>query len=135
MKNLLQLACACSVLLLSSACSKEKTIDDELKDAALTMNKMTPQILGEGVRLDSVSAKENKTLQYNYTLTDDVKEELMPEEIDSYKSAAKVEALKSMKTSPDMKNFRENNVSLKYVYYDKNGKPTTDFSVTPSEYK
>lgn len=134
MKNLLMLTFASTVLILSS-CSKEKTIDDELKEAAATMNKMTPQILGEGVRLDSVSAKMNRTLQYNYTLTDDVKEELKPEEISNYKSAAKEEALKSIKTSPDMKNFRENEVTLNYVYYDKNGKPTTDFSVAPSEYK
>ena len=99
------------------------------------MNKMTPQLLSEGVRLDSVSATQNKTLQYSYTLTDDVKEELKTEEINEYKSAAKEEALKSIRNSPDMKNFRDNNVTLKYVYYDKNGKPTTDFSVSPSEYK
>lgn len=134
MKNLLKLSLASSVLLLTS-CSKEDQIDKELKEAAATMNKMTPQILGEGVRLDSVSAGENKTLQYTYTLTDDVKEDLKPEEIEDYKTAAKDEALKNIKNSPDMKNFRENKVTLKYVYYDKNGKPTTDFSVTPSDYQ
>ncbi|WP_445432239.1 hypothetical protein [Chryseobacterium indoltheticum] len=134
MKNLLMLSLAYIVLLLSS-CTKEDHIDKELKEAAVTMNKMTPQILGEGVRLDSVSARENKTLQYNYTLTDDVKEELKPEEINGYKTAAKEEALKSIKNSPDMKNFRENNITLKYMYYDKNGKPTTNFSVSPSDYK
>ncbi|MFC7348132.1 hypothetical protein ACFQO9_15545 [Chryseobacterium zhengzhouense] len=134
MKNLSKISLAAAVLALSS-CKKEDVIDKELKEAAANMNKMTPQLLSEGVRLDSVSATQNKTLQYSYTLTDDVKEELKTEEINEYKSAAKEEALKSIRNSPDMKNFRDNNVTLKYVYYDKNGKPTTDFSVSPSEYK
>lgn len=134
MKNLSKISLAAAVLALSS-CKKEDVIDKELKEAAANMNKMTPQLLSEGVRLDSVSATQNKTLQYSYTLTDDIKEELKTEEINEYKSAAKEEALKSIRNSPDMKNFRDNNVTLKYVYYDKNGKPTTDFSVSPSEYK
>lgn len=134
MKNLSKISLAAAVLALSS-CKKEDVIDKELKEAATNMNKMTPQLLSEGVRLDSVSATQNKTLQYSYTLTYDVKEELKTEEINEYKSAAKEEALKSIRNSPDMKNFRDNNVTLKYVYYDKNGKPTTDFSVSPSEYK
>ncbi|MGD1319377.1 hypothetical protein [Chryseobacterium sp. 2R14A] len=134
MKNLSRISLAMVVLTLSS-CKKEDIAGKELKEAAANMNKMTPQLLSEGVRLDSVSATENKTLKYCYTLTDDVKEDLKPEEINDYKSAAKEEALKSIKNSPDMKNFRDNNVTLKYVYYDKNGKPTTDFSVSPSEYK
>lgn len=134
MKNFLKLSIASAVFLLAS-CSKEDQIDKELKEAAANMNKMTPQTLGEGVRLDSVSAHEKKTLQYSYTLTDDVKDNLKPEEINEYKIAAKEEALKNMKNSPDMKNFRENDITLKYVYYDKNGKPTADFSVSPADYK
>ncbi|CAD7808532.1 hypothetical protein CHRY9390_01846 [Chryseobacterium aquaeductus] len=134
MKKLMMLSLV-SVSLLAVSCKKEDRVEKELKEAAVDMNKMTPQILNEGVRLDSVSVAAGKTLQYNYTLTDDVKEELTPEEINLYQSESKKEALKSMETSPDMKNFRENEVTLKYVYYDKNGKLTADFSVAPSEYK
>lgn len=134
MKNLSKISLASLALILSS-CAKENQLEKELKEAAVTMNKMTPQTLGEGVRLDSVSVHDHSTLQYNYTLTDDVKEELKPDDIEAYKLAAKEEALKSIKTSPDMKNFRENDVTLKYVYYDKNGKSTTDFSVSPTDYK
>lgn len=134
MKNFFKFSLASAVLFLSS-CSKEDPINKELKEAAVNMNKMTPQTLSEGVRLDSVSANENKTLRYSYTLTEDVKEDLKPEEIDNYKALAKEEAVKNMKNSPDMKNFRDNEITLKYVYYDKSGKPTADFSVSPSDYK
>ncbi len=134
MKNYLTISLTITTLLLSS-CNKENKIETELKEAAASMNKITPQLLSEGVRLDSVSVHNNTTLQYNYTLTDDSKDNLTPDEINDYKIAAKEEALKSIQNSPDMKNFRDKNVTLKYMYYDKNGKSTTDFSVTPSEYK
>lgn len=133
MKNLIVLSLSSLLLLIS--CNKEKTIDDELKEAAINMNKLTPQILNDGIRLDSVSAEPNKIFKYNYTLTQDVKENVTEEEINTFKKEAKEGALNAVKTSADMQEFRDNDVTLKYVYYDKNGKPTADFSVTSVEYK
>ncbi|AZA52341.1 hypothetical protein [Chryseobacterium sp. G0201] len=133
MKNLIVLSLSSFLLLIS--CNKEKTIDDELKEAAINMNKLTPQILNDGIRLDSVSAEPNKVFKYNYTLIQDVKENVTEEEINSFKKEAKEGAVNAIKTSADMQEFRDNDVTLKYVYYDKNGKPTADFSVTSAEYK
>lgn len=133
MKNLIIFSLSSLLLLIS--CNKEKTIDDELKEAAVNMNKLTPQILNDGIRLDSVSAEPNKVFKYNYTLTQDVKENVTEEEINTFKKEAKEGAVNAIKTSADMKEFRDNDVTLKYSYYDKNGKPTADFSVTSAEYK
>lgn len=134
MKNIIRLSLACVTLILVS-CKKERTIDDELKEVAVNINKTGPQILTDGVRLDSVSAQPGKIFKYNYTLTDDVKESVSTEEIEAFKNTAKEGALKVVKTSPDIKEFRDNDVTMVYVYYDKNGKPTADFKITPSEYK
>ncbi|MDQ0592593.1 hypothetical protein QFZ37_000962 [Chryseobacterium ginsenosidimutans] len=133
MKNYVVLSLFATLTLIS--CKKENTVDDELKEVALSMNKMTPQILSDGIRLDSVSAQPNKTLKYNYTLTDDVKENVSPEEIENFKKEAKEGALKVIKVSPEIKEFRDRDVTMEYVYYDKNGKKTTDFKITPAEYK
>lgn len=134
MKNLIVVSLA-SFLLTIVSCSKKKTIDDELKEAAINMNKLTPQILNDGIRLDSVSSKPNKIFRYNYTLIQDVKENVTEEEINIFKKEAKEGALNAIKTSADMQEFRDNDVTLKYFYYDKNGKPTADFSITSAEYK
>ncbi|SDH52096.1 hypothetical protein SAMN05421846_10128 [Chryseobacterium taeanense] len=134
MKNVICLSVLCVTLALSS-CSKEKTIDDDLKEVAANINKTTPQNLADGVRLDSVSAQPGKIFKYNYTLTDDVKESVTPEQIEAFKASAKEGALRVVKTSPDIKEFRDNDVTMVYTYYDKNGKPTTDFKITPEEYK
>ncbi|WP_326981174.1 hypothetical protein VUJ46_12950 [Chryseobacterium sp. MYb264] len=127
-----------TLLIISSlliSCKQEKTIDDELKEAAVSMNKLTPQVLSKGIRLDSVSVKPGKIFKYNYTLTDDVKEGVTAEEIDLFKKTAKEGATHLVRTSPDMKEFRDNGVTLEYFYYDKNGKPTADFRITETEYK
>jgi len=134
MKNVISLSLVCLSLALTS-CKKEKTIDDDLKEVAANINKTAPQNLADGVRLDSVSAQPGKIFRYNYTLTEDVNESVTPEQIENFKKTAKEGALQVIKTSPDIKEFRDNDVTMVYTYYDKNGKPTTDFKITPQEYK
>lgn len=134
MKNLIGLSAISTALLLCS-CNKEKTIDQELKEAAATMNKLGPQVMSKGIRLDSTSAAGNKSFKYSYTLMEDVKESVTETEISHFKSEAKESAVNAVKTSPDMQIFRDNDITLTYVYYDKNGKLTADFSISPSEYK
>lgn len=134
MKKVLKLAFMAAVIPLTS-CQKEKTIDDELKQAAADMNKLTPQILNDGIRLDSVSTGPDRVFKYNYTLTDDVKENVTPEQLEVFKKEAKDGALEAVKTSEDLREFRDRDVILRYSYYDKNGKLTADFGITPEEYK
>lgn len=98
------------------------------------MNNMAPQTLSNGIRLDSVSAG-HLSLKYNYTLTEDVKENVSEADIKSFKEMAKDEVRKSLQTSSEMEELKNHHVKFNYVYYDKNGKLTTDFSVTPEEYK
>ncbi|WP_299175984.1 hypothetical protein [uncultured Chryseobacterium sp.] len=134
MRNVMRLSVA-TVFLFLFSCTKEKTVDQELKEAAAGMNKLTPQMLNDMIRLDSVSTEPDKILKYNYTLMEDERENVSEEDINAFKNEAKQEALNAVKTSADMQQFKEDDVTLKYVYYDKNGKLTADFSITPSEYK
>jgi hypothetical protein len=134
MKNVICLSLAMASFALTS-CTNEKSIDDDLKEVAANINKTTPQNLADGVRLDSVSVQPGKIFKYNYTLTEDVKESVSPEEIQVFKNNAKEGALRVIKTSPEIKEFRDNDVTMVYSYYDKNGKPTADFKITPEEYK
>lgn len=116
------------------SCKNDDSVDKELKEAAVSMNNMAPQTLSDGIRLDSVSAG-HLSLKYNYTLTEDVKENVSEADIKSFKEMAKDEVRKSLQTSSEMEELKKHQVKFNYVYYDKNGKLTTDFSVTPEEYK
>ncbi|WP_294284816.1 hypothetical protein [uncultured Chryseobacterium sp.] len=134
MKNAISLSLVCLGLALTS-CKKENKIDDDLKEVAANINKTTPQVLADGVRLDSVSAQPGKIFRYNYTLTDDAREGVSPEQIEVFKTSAKEGALRVIKTSPEIKEFRDNDVTMVYTYYDNTGKKMTDFKIAPEEYK
>ena len=122
------------ILMVFVSCKKDD-FSKELLEAAANTNKLGPQILSEGIRLDSVSANKDKVFKYNYTLTEDDKEKVSPSLVEEFKNNAKQEALKVVKTSDEMQMFRENKVTLKYSYNDKNGQYITDFTISPEEYK
>lgn len=134
MKNAISFSLVCLTLALTS-CKKEDKVDDDLKEVAANINKTTPQILADGVRLDSVSVQPGKIFRYNYTLTDDTKDSVSPDQIETFKTSAKEGALRIVKTSPEIKEFRDRDVTMVYTYYDKDGKKTADFKITPEEYK
>jgi len=133
MKNAVKISLL-SLAFVFTSCKNEDPVDKELKDAAMSMNKMTPQVLSDGIRLDSVSAG-HLSLKYNYTLTEDVKENVSASEIDSFKLMAKQEAMNSLKSSQEMAELKDLKVKFEYIYYDKNGQKTADFSVSPEDYK
>lgn len=70
-------------------------------------------------------------VQYNYTLINHAKSELNLERI---KNVEFPNLIKQAKVSPDLKKFRENNVTLSYNYKDKNGNHIIKVEVTPSIY-
>lgn len=53
MKNAFKISLL-SLVFVFISCKNEDPVDKELKDAAMSMNKMTPQILSDGLRLYSV---------------------------------------------------------------------------------
>lgn len=124
-----------SLVFTLNSCAKENELDKELKEAAANMNRLTPQMMNDGIRLDSVTAGSGKTFTYSYTLTEDMQENVTDSEVNAFKKEAKESAVNTIKTSADMQFFKDNDVILKYAYYDKNGKLTADFSVVPAEYK
>ena len=96
------------------SCKNEDSVDKELKEAAVSMNNMAPQTLSNGIRLDSVSAGD-LSLKYNYTLTEDVKENVSEADIKSFKEMAKDEVRKSLQTSSEMEELKNNQVEFNYV--------------------
>lgn len=122
------------VLLVFVSCKKDD-FSKELQEAAANSNKLGPQMMSDGIRLDSVSASKDKVFKYNYTLTEDEKTNVSPELLEGFKKEAREEALNVIKTSEEMKTFRDNDVTLKYSYVDKNGQPLTEFEIKPADYK
>lgn len=119
--------------LTSSFFSKAKNdlVTDEMKNQVAEMNQQLPQIIEEGVRLDSVALKGEKTMGYYVTLFN-----FDSEGVEFDASAAKEAIVQNLKSNRGkMRFFIDNNITLYYYYYDKNKKVVTKIEIAPSLYK
>jgi hypothetical protein len=112
--------------------SKKPTLDKALMLAASELNKTCPIMVDAETRLDNAMALPNNRFQYNYTLINRSAEEL--DTVQIHKSVD-TQIINNVKTNPDLKIYRENNVTMAYYYKDKNGKYLMKLNVTPELYK
>ena len=110
---------------------KHDLVTDEMKNQVAEINRQLPQIIEEGVRLDSVALKGEKTMGYYATLFN-----FDSEEVEFDASVAKEAIVQNLKTNRGkMRFFIDNNITLYYYYYDKNKKVVTEIEIAPSLYK
>ncbi|UOY05510.1 hypothetical protein L0P88_16335 [Muricauda sp. SCSIO 64092] len=110
----------------------KKDLESELKNAALELNKQTPMQIDQFSRLDSASTKGKTNFIYHYTLFDLEKSEVNLDTVNKY---IRPNLIENIKNSPELKVYRDNNITMDYEYYDKNGAFVTKISVTPELYK
>ena len=106
-------------------------LESELKEVVLELNKQTPMQIDEYMRLDSAASKGTTNLIYYYSLFDMDKSEVNLDTVNKYLRPGIIE---NVITNPDLKVFRDNNITLDYIYYDKSGKFVTEISATPELY-
>ena len=100
---------------------KHDLVADEMKNQVAQINQQLPQIIEEGVRLDSVALKGERTMGYYVTLFN-----FDSEGIEFDASAAKEAIVQNLRTNRGkMRFFIDNNITLYYYYYDKNKKVVT----------
>lgn len=109
----------------------DKSPDDTLSKVANELNKNCPITIDRDTRLDNVITFPDRTFQYNYTLTSIEKKGVNSIELKTYLTPKIIEGVRS---SPDMKEFRENDVTVNYNYRDKNGTFLFKIGVTPQDY-
>lgn len=119
--------------LTSSLFSKAKNdlVTDEMKNQVAEMNQQLPQIIEEGVRLDSVALKGEKTMGYYVTLFN-----FDSEGVEFDTPAAKEAILQNLRSNREkMRFFIDNDITLLYYYYDENKKLVSEIRIPPSLYK
>ena len=108
----------------------EGTIEEQMKDAAVEINNISPKMMDEYSRLDSASTAV-KTFKYHYTLINMTKEEV---DVDVLTKFLRPEIIDNVRNSPELKIFRDHKITMSYNYYDKNGEFVTNIDVTPELY-
>lgn len=114
------------------ACSPKKTATEKfLKLTVVEMNKKCPMMVDKVTRLDSTNT-QGTTLNYYYTLLNADKS---MGDFSKAEQPIAAQILSQVKTNPQMKGFRDNDVTLGYNYMDKNGNHLFEIKVTPEQYK
>lgn len=103
-----------------------------LETAVNEVNKNCPVMVDEYTRLDSASLVSDHEMQYNYTLINTELEEVNQDTVKKY---VMPEIINNVKTSPDLKAFRDLKTTLIYSYRDKNGLAILKIPVTPEMYE
>jgi hypothetical protein len=111
---------------------KAPSFDKAMMDVASELNKSCPIMVDSETRLDNTVALPNNAFQYNYTLINLDKSEVI---IDTVKKYLEPGIINNVKTNPDLKIYRDNKTTMIYYYKDKNGEFVYKLSVTPDMYK
>jgi len=107
-------------------------IDKVMVETVNTINKTFPMMIDADTRIDNAMALPNKTILYNYSLVN--YENGMIDTVMT-KNTLEPNIINNIKTSPEMKYHRDNNVTFQYRYKDKNGNYMFSIIVTPEQYK
>ena len=111
--------------------AKHNLVADEMKNQVAEINQQLPQIIEEGVRLDSVALKGERTMGYYTTLFN-----FDSEEIEFDTPAAMDAILQKLRSNREkMRFFIDNDITLLYYYYDENKKLVSEIRIPPSLYK
>lgn len=108
------------------------SFEKEFSKNIFKMNENCPMAVDEFVTLDSITQIDTKTVQYNHTLVQFTKAEVDLDTVNKYIFSA---VLENIKTNPDLKLFRENQVSFNYYYNDKEGIFIYNYQVKPEMYE
>ena len=130
--KLLVVLCTMVAAFVIQSCDNQSTFDKALVQSASELNKMCPMMVDAETRLDNAIALPNKVFQYNYTLINVVKDSINIEELTGY---LKPNIINNVSTNPDLKEYRDNGVTMVYFYKDKDGVFLTKIEVTPDLYK
>lgn len=107
------------------------SVDTEIEKMAETLNKNCPVQIDPDTRLDQIEALGNKTVGYHYTLVNIAKEDTTVNFTEA-KAFVMQRSQQNIDEGPLMKDFREKDITQKYMYKDKNGQPVFDFIIKPT---
>ena len=121
------------VLLMFVQCtSKNEKLHHQLTEMAASLNKLTPVVIDPHTRFDSVAVTKDVVFQYYYTIVDiDNPKELL--------KAQKNEIIENMENAfakdKPLRVFKENTVTIEYIYRDTTKRVVDIITITPDLYK
>jgi len=131
-KSFLILSIVLSSILITQCDSDKKAIHKKLAEMALNLNESTPVMLDNFTRFDNATVTDENIFQYNYTVLNTQNPDSLIKEVES---SLRDNIRQEFRTNPQLLFFKENNVSIEYVYNDENKKVIRRIQIDSSNYK
>ncbi len=112
--------------------SSETNITETLKAAAEAINKQTPMMIDDDTRLDAAQDGPGLRFTYLYTLVNYSLSEINVEE---FRNNLAPNIRKAVCENPELAVFYRNDVTVVYVYRDKNSMDVMEIEVPPTDCK
>lgn len=110
--------------------NKPADTKNQFEYAAEAVNKQCPMMVDADTRLDNAVASEG-LFQYFYTLVNIDSDDFNKDTFDNILTPS---LINNIKTHPDLKVYRDNQMTMRYNYADKNGNHLSQIDVTPLDY-
>ncbi|MBK9099735.1 MAG: hypothetical protein IPM14_16825 [bacterium] len=109
----------------------QKTVNEQLKMISAQVNKQCPIMIDSETRLDSTVSGSDKMMIYYYTLTQKNRTNINVEEARQFLT---YQIINYIRTKDEMRFMRENDVTFRYKYKDKELVDVLDIVITKSDY-
>jgi len=106
------------------------SIEEKLVQTSKNMNARLPLNVDSDTRWDTTVPGPGKCLTYCYTFINVSKSEINPAEVTA---KIKPKLMLYYRTNPEMKLFRDNRVTVRYLYKDKMGEMVTLIEASPDD--
>lgn len=113
----------------------DKKIFKMLVKIAREINKTLPIVVESGLRCENVNVLPGRKFQYNFTLTNLLKEDVDTSQIKNFIVKSKPILTNAIRTDPTMELFRQQKVILIYTYRDKYANYLYNIIIKPEDYQ
>lgn len=120
----------CLSLTLLSFDNKDDDENAFLQEVATESNKLCPSQLTENLRIDKVEVRANKTLEYFFTITGEIKDQ----DTNIERAQKYMTNMFRNNNSPEMQILKEMNVTLTLTFYDTEGNTCFTIKISPEDY-
>lgn len=121
-----------AVMGIMQQCVHSDAFEKTMIKAASELNKTCPMMVDRETRLDNAVVLPGNIFQYNYTFLNMRKDSV---DFVAMQNEMEPAVLNGVKTSPDLKVYREHKVTMAYNYVDKKGAFVFKILITPEKYK
>lgn len=111
---------------------KEKALNKKLEEMAVNLNESAPVMLDQYTRFEEASVVQGNIFRYRYTVLNISNPDSL---VEKGLQSLKENIGKEFSSNADLRIFKENNVTMEYVYNDETGRTIRSLQIGPEDYQ